>query len=122
MQPYFLQGFFAANLIIVIIFLHKIVVIELIHVNRASHVFCNKNVDHPEMPDFSIFDISELYDLLAVYTKIYTRMLTLNLPPSEQFLYTKGIVEQLQDEVQLRIKKMEPESNGSIDGLIPAMA
>jgi hypothetical protein len=74
------------------------------------------------MPDFSIFDLSELYDLLAVYTKIYTRMLALNIPPSEQFLYTKGIVEQLQVEVQFRIKKMETESNGSIDGLIPAIA
>ncbi len=49
-------------------------------------------------------------------------MLALNIPPSEQFLYTKGIVEQLQGEVQSRLKKMEPESDGSVDGLIPAIA
>jgi hypothetical protein len=57
-----------------------------------------------------------------VYTKIYTRMLSLNITASEQFLYTKGVLEQLQEEVQSRIEKMNTESNGSIDGLIPAMA
>jgi hypothetical protein len=80
------------------------------------------NTDPSVMPDFSIFDLTELYDLLAVYTKIYTRILSLNIPPSEQFLYTKGIVEQLQFEVHSRIKKIEPESQGSIDDLIPAIA
>jgi hypothetical protein len=77
---------------------------------------------HLKMPDFITFDISELYDLLAVYTRIYTRMLALNIPPSEQFLYAKGIVEQLQVEIQSRIEKMEAKSNGSVDGLIPAIA
>jgi hypothetical protein len=94
MQTYFPQGFFAANLIIVIIFLHKIFAIEFVRINSVLHVFCNKNVDPSKMPDFGIFDLSELYDL----------------------------VEQLQVEVHSRIKKMEPESNGSVDGLIPAIA
>jgi hypothetical protein len=74
------------------------------------------------MPDFITFDLPELYDLLSVYTRIYTRMLSLNIPPSEQFLYTKGILEQLQIEIQSRIEKMEAKSNESMDGLIPAIA
>jgi hypothetical protein len=74
------------------------------------------------MPDFSNFDLSELYDLLTVYTKIYTRMLVLNIPPSKQFLYTKGIVVQLQTEIQSRIKNMDTESDESIDSLMPAIA
>jgi hypothetical protein len=55
------------------------------------------------MPDFSNFTLLELFDLLTVYTKIYTRILSMNIPPSKQFLYTKGIVEQLQVEIQSRI-------------------
>ncbi|HEV3222736.1 MAG TPA: hypothetical protein VGZ90_07650 [Puia sp.] len=74
------------------------------------------------MPDFRGFDLSELYDLLTVYTRIYTGMLALNIPPSEQFLYTKGIVEQLQSEIQSRIKNMETESDESFGELIPAIA
>ena len=74
------------------------------------------------MPDFRTFNLPELYDLLAVYTKIYTRMLSLNISPSEQFLYTKGIVEELQAEIQSRIENMENESNGAVDDLIPAIA
>ena len=49
-------------------------------------------------------------------------MLSLNTPPTEQFLYSKGIVEQLQTEIQSRTENMEIESNGSVDGLIPAVA
>jgi hypothetical protein len=74
------------------------------------------------MPDFSTFDLPELYDLLTVYTKIYTGILALNIPPSEQFLYRKGIVEQLQSEIQTRIKNMETESDDSFAGLVPAIA
>jgi hypothetical protein len=85
-------------------------------------VFANKNADSLIMPNFITFDLSELYDLLSVYTRVYARMLSLNIPPSEQFLYTKAIVEQLQVEIQSRIEKMETKSNGSIDGLIPAIA
>ena len=74
------------------------------------------------MSEFSTFNLSELYDLLAVYTKIYTRMLSLNTPPTEQFLYSKSIVEQLQTEIQSRTENMENEPTGSVDGLIPAIA
>jgi hypothetical protein len=81
-----------------------------------------ESITSPEMPDFSDFDLSELYDLLGVYTKIYTGMLALNIPPSEQFLYTKDIVVQIQTEIQTRIKNLETESDDSIDGLIPAIA
>ena len=54
----------------------------------------------------------ELSDLLTVYTKIYTRMLSMNIPPSKQFLYTKGIVEQLQAEIQSRIADIDIDVNG----------
>ncbi len=49
-------------------------------------------------------------------------MLSLNISPSGQFLYTKEIVEELQAEIQSRIENMENESNGSVDDLIPAIA
>ncbi|HWW42988.1 hypothetical protein [Pedobacter sp.] len=49
-------------------------------------------------------------------------MLSLNIPPSKQFLYTKGIVDELQAEIQSRVKNIVTESEGFTDGLIPAIA
>ena len=63
------------------------------------------------MPDFSNFTLSELFDLLTVYTKIYTRVLSMNILPSEKFLYTKGIVEQLQLEIQSRVPGIDINAN-----------
>ena len=63
------------------------------------------------MPDFSNFTLLELFDLLTVYTKIYTRILSTNILPSEKFLYTKGIVEQLQLEIQSRVPDININAN-----------
>ena len=63
------------------------------------------------MPDFSNFTLLELFDLLTVYTKIYTRILSMNILPSEKFLYTKGIVEQLQLEIQSRVPDININAN-----------
>jgi len=63
------------------------------------------------MPDFSNFTLLELFDLLTVYTKIYTRILSMNILPSEKFLYTKGIVEQLQLEIQSRVPDIDINAN-----------
>lgn len=64
------------------------------------------------MPDFSNFTLMELYDLLTVYTKIYTRILVMNILPSQKFLYTKGIIEQIQAEIRSRIPKIDIDTKG----------
>jgi hypothetical protein len=72
------------------------------------------------MPNFSSLDLTEMYDLLAIYTKIYTRMLSLNMPPSEQFLQTKKVLDKLQAAIQSRTD--DTESEGFKDGQVPAIA
>jgi len=54
------------------------------------------------MTDLSHLDSSELYDLLALFTRVYTRMLSLIELPSKDFLFAKGIIEQIQSEIHSR--------------------
>jgi hypothetical protein len=74
------------------------------------------------MSEFSILAMSEIYELLAAYTKTYTKMLTLNSPPSPEFVFTKGIIERLQEEIQNRTVNSEIESDGFSEGLTTAIA
>lgn len=66
------------------------------------------------MADFSHLELSELYDALALFTKVYTRILSLNKPPAEDLLFNKGIIEQLQGEIQARQMSIVPESEGQL--------
>lgn len=74
------------------------------------------------MSEFSVLDLSEVYDLLAAYTTTYTKMLVLNLPPSPEFVYTKEIIERLQQEIQIRTANIEIKNDELSDGLRPAIA
>ena len=74
------------------------------------------------MSEFNVLELSEVFDLLAAYTTTYTKMLALNLPPSPEFVYTKEIIERLQQEIQTRTANPEMKSDKSNDGLIPAIA
>ena len=85
-------------------------------------IFAENNSYVCLMPNFSSLDLTEMYDLLAIYTKIYTKMLSLNLPPTEQFLHTKSVLDKLQVEIQSRTENTGTESEGFKDGQVPAIA
>jgi hypothetical protein len=72
--------------------------------------------------EFSILAMSEVYELLAAYTKTYTKLITLNTTPSPEFLYTKEIIQRLQQEIQTRTANTEIESEGLSEGLKSAIA
>jgi hypothetical protein len=72
--------------------------------------------------EFSILALSEVYELLAAYTKTYTKLITLNTSPSPEFLYTKEIIQRLQQEIQSRTVIPEIESEGFGEEQIPAIA
>jgi hypothetical protein len=72
--------------------------------------------------EFSILALSEVYELLAAYTKTYTKLITLKTSPSQEFLYTKEIIQRLQQEIQTRTANTENESEGLSEGLTPAIA
>jgi hypothetical protein len=72
--------------------------------------------------EFSILALSEVCDLLAAYTKTYTKLITLHSTPSPEFLYTKEIIQRLQQEIQTRIANPEIESEGFSEGLRSAIA
>jgi hypothetical protein len=83
---------------------------------------CQKQHFFMSESEFSILALSELYDLLAAYTKTYTKMFTLIKPPSPEFVYTKEIIERLQQEIQTRTVNTEIESDGFSEGLTTAIA
>jgi hypothetical protein len=72
--------------------------------------------------EFSILALSKVYDLLAAYTKTYTKLITLNTSPSPEFLYTKEIIQRLQQEIQTRTANSEIESEEFSEGLKSAIA
>jgi hypothetical protein len=81
----------------------------------------NQHFSMPES-EFSILALSEVYELLAAYTKTYTKLITLNTSPSQEFLYTKEIIQRLQQEIQTRTAHTENEPEGLSEGLTPAVA
>jgi hypothetical protein len=83
---------------------------------------CQKQHISMSESEFGILALSEVYDLLASYTKTYTKMLTLIKPPSPEFLYTKEIIQRLQQEIQTRTANTETEPEGLSEGLKPAIA
>jgi len=83
---------------------------------------CQKQLCFMSESEFSILALSEVYDLLAAYTKTYTKMLTLNTPPSPEFVYTKEIIQRLQYEIQTRNINSEIESDRFSEGLTSAIA
>ncbi len=72
--------------------------------------------------EFSVLELSEVFDLLAAYTTTYTKMLGLNLPPTPEFLYTKEIIERLQQEIQTRTANIDVRNDELSDGLVPVIA
>ncbi len=74
------------------------------------------------MSEFSVLELSEVFDLLAAYTTTYTKMLALNLPPTPEFIYTKEIIKRLQQEIQTRTANTEINRDELNDGLMPAIA
>jgi hypothetical protein len=71
------------------------------------------------MSEYSGLELPEVFDLLAVYTANYTRLLPLNYWPSPEFLYNREIIERLQKEIQTRTHKDEIEPEGSVEPPTP---
>ena len=63
------------------------------------------------MPDLSHLELTELYDLLALFTKVYTRILSLSKPPTEDLLFNKENIELILAEIHSRQPRIvtEPE-------------
>jgi hypothetical protein len=71
------------------------------------------------MSEFSSLELPEVYDLLAIYTANYTKLLPENYWPSPEFLYNREIIERLQQEIQTRTHKDEIEPEGSFNPPTP---
>jgi hypothetical protein len=83
--------------------------------------FQNQHFSMPES-EFSILALTEVYELLAAYTKTYTKLITLNPSPSPEFLYTKEIIQRLMHEIHTRTANPEIEPEGFSEGLKSVIA
>ena len=89
----------------------------------AQHGFCielsNRRIS---MPDFSCLDLTDLYDLLAVITLKYTKMLSVGATNQEGFFSCKDLIEQLQKAIESRQSDNDSVAERNMDGLTPSLA
>jgi hypothetical protein len=74
------------------------------------------------MIDYSSLEVSDLYDLLAIYTVQYTKMISAGATHRREFERTKEMIESFQLEIEKRLAKENSEHAGYIDGYMPAIS
>jgi hypothetical protein len=74
------------------------------------------------MPDFNFLDLADLYDLLAVNTLKYTKMLSVGATNQIDFVSCKELIEKLQAAIESRQSDDDSAVEGYIDGLTPSLA
>jgi hypothetical protein len=74
------------------------------------------------MPDFNFLDLADLYDLLAVNTLKYTKMLSVGATNQIDFVSCKELIEKLQAAIESRQSDDDSAVEGCIDGLTPSLA
>ena len=74
------------------------------------------------MLNFSFLELPDLYDLLAVNTLKYTKMLSVGATNQVDFVSCKELIEKLQAAIESRQSDGDSEVEGYIDGLTPSLA
>jgi hypothetical protein len=74
------------------------------------------------MLDFSFLELPDLFDLLAVNTLKYTKMLSVGATNQEDFISCKDLIEKLQGAIESRQSDDDSEVEGYMDGLTPSLA
>ena len=74
------------------------------------------------MLNFNFLELHDLYDLLAVNTLKYTKMLSVGATNQEDFISCKDLIEKLQAAIESRQSDEVSEVEGYMDGLTPSLA
>lgn len=74
------------------------------------------------MTDYSSLELSDVYDLLAIYTVQYSKMISVGATHRKEFEQIREMIEMFQSEIEKRQMREKSQHDGYVDGFMPAIA